>query len=765
MNDEQPVVPQTMTLPVRGDRIAEKNEAEERELPRGAALFSSGVALVLYALLRGPLRWWDLEGFIIVPSAAIFLAAALPLIIAGLVRYLRTGNRPFTGEPPIDLRPFAALLPLIALSDWLSLKYSLFQGPSIRGELSVAAIIAAGTLLALRSIWPLVIGWAMIAPVLLLMTFFGGAAGRLLFSDDHASMLYRLAVLTESFPRVPSYNVLWNAGLDARDFFATGIINLFLLIRPFISSETLVDRYTAIIAFMLFAVMPLTTYLAARISGLTPRAAAVGSLLALAATLLWYRWALKYGAMGFITSTILLPLAVALFHRALDERRRPGYPILIAMVAVTSLVVCWSMMGVVLLPLAAVGVWQLRNVSHRGRLYGAAAMLLAVNLPWMILFINVSQVGRFMTLSAPGYEEQAKAADDHAAGHSHTISASAVRPGSALSLAALQKSVRSAAVSANPLLLALGLPGIFLFATPFLRRSFLILITWLVFLGVIAAPFKPQLELDRMLVIALVLLCVPSAAAIEHLFDRVRGSLSAALACCIAAFLVVGVGAAGAAARNRTLEAFTFAEPDVKGIAAAIGQFGGQGRVLFTGFVLHELSGGHVAPLAYMSRHPLIASSPVHNLWWYTDVIPPGFRARGDAGIEEYFDLMNVSAVLAHEPTWKRFFDGRPDRYRSVYKGRRFNMYRRLRPAPGYVLEGDGDVTAQSTSGFDFIPNTADAVLRFTYLPFLEVLGCEKIEPAPMSDGVTLVRLRGCTPGQKARVQAVSPLVRMTGTW
>lgn len=745
---------------------------------RHRTLFSAACIGLLYGVFHGALRWWSGDGAILIPSGTLLAIFSGAVALGVLFGVHRAKPGPIDLAALIDPMVLAIAIPFVLLSDWLTVSYSLFQGPSIRGEIFAGALLSFGSIAIFRSVWPLVLGWAAIAPLVLLGTFLGGADGRLLFSDDHAAMMYRLAVLTENFPRIPTYNVMWNAGLDARDFFATGVLNFYLLIRPFVDPSTLLSRYTPLVGVILFAMLPLSTYAAARLLAFSCRAAAVSSLLSVASTLVWYRWGLKYGAMGFVTSVALLPLTVAIVLRLLDESKEPSRRLCAGAVLTVTLVLLWSMNGVVLLPLILLAALQANRLLRKRQVAIAALLLLALNLPWMALFLQVSQVTRFLVLSAPGYEEQAAEADHRAAAEGDEkaepvkaplLDANAIRGGhGSFTFASMQRSVRTAGTSVNPLLLFFGLPGLLLLRPGAMRRGLVLLCGWLALLGVVIAPLKPQLELDRMLVIMFVVLTLPAGRAIELLLDRVSlgSSLSSRLLGALtASMLLVGTGAAGAAARNRSLEGFFFASGEVDGLAGAIASYGGEGRTLFTGFVLHELSGGHLAPLAHMVKRPLIASSPVHNKWWYTDVVPEEFRKRGDEGITRYFDLMNVTAVIAHEPLWRKYLEDHPGAYALRWKGRKFRLYERLHPSGGYFLEGAGEIRAQTTGGVTVVPASESVVLKFNYLPFLEADGCAKLEPFTEGESVSLIKLSGCTPGRAVTIRSVSPWRRLSGSW
>jgi tetratricopeptide (TPR) repeat protein len=58
------------------------------------------------------------------------------------------------------------------------------------------------------------------------------APGGLLFSDDHPSFFYRLSQLHDFFPHIPFYNPMWNGGVEAREFFPSGSLGIYLLFAP-----------------------------------------------------------------------------------------------------------------------------------------------------------------------------------------------------------------------------------------------------------------------------------------------------------------------------------------------------------------------------------------------------------------------------------------------------------------------------------------------------------------------------------------------------
>ena len=182
-----------------------------------ALLLPLASAAILFGLCRGGYILWSMDGARIVPSGPVLLAlGTLGLLAVVIVSYVR---RSF---PSLSAHGTVLALALVFLSDWLCLRYNLFQGPGIRGEIMVATLVllAIPSQVLARTVLPLL---AIALPFVLVANFFAESGGRVIFSDDHAAMYYRLMILQDVFPFIPSYNVLWNAGMDAREFFATGM--------------------------------------------------------------------------------------------------------------------------------------------------------------------------------------------------------------------------------------------------------------------------------------------------------------------------------------------------------------------------------------------------------------------------------------------------------------------------------------------------------------------------------------------------------------
>jgi len=717
-----------------------------------------GLALLLFSFYLGETKLWDGNGSSIISSP--FIAATFGFVIIA-VWHSKLLLQKTLGRN--NLLPFAALLILVFASNWFSFSYSLYPGLSFRGEILLFSGIGLAALhFRAKNLFPI---WALLSSIILIFTFLTAADGRLIFTDDHPSVLYRLQLLKENFPFIPFYNPDWNAGSDARDFFATGILNVFIIFLPLIYAFPIEAVYNFIVLGICFALLPLSTYAAARVSGQSKPTAAIAATLSLSCCTLWYRWALSYGAIGFVASGALLPLSYYLAVKLLSPNQLFSRNEAVLLVITFSLMLCWSLSALVFIPLLVIIPW--RRIFQIPYLSKTALAIAVLNIPWIIIFVVVSNVFDFTQLEKAADVENngRETVTEYQPAHTEAAVKGKAKD---FSVTKSLKILREASVKTNPLILFLALPGIFLLFNRTLRIALLLSAAWLIFLGTIYAPVKPQLELERMLLFLCLLLTVPTAKALEQLWDttvekaKSQQFVFAKLiltALCIG-FLLSSTFATGFIVRNRSIERYTFAQPIVNNISSTIREHGGPGRTLFSSFILHQLSAGHIAPLAYFSGHQLIASSPVHNLWWFTDVIPAEFRERKEEGVEEFLNLMNVTSVVAFDKVWRDYFAARPEKYEKLWQEGSFIFFKRHYPENSYFLSGSGELIQQESDAVTVKLSSSEAVLKFTYFPFLTSSACD-IKAANYGKNVQLISLTNCPPNATVTISSISAFSRV----
>lgn len=736
---------------------------------------SLALAVAFISVSGGAWRLWGVDGSVLIPSGTYGVAVGAIMGVGALTLHWFQCKKQHLklSLPPLSAwsNPWAwgSTLIIIFLSHWLCRSYSFIQGPLIRGELILFFLAA---FLATNAIARSSLRWLpILSSLLLLWSFFEAAGGKLLFMDDHAMFLFRFKLLREHFPFIPFWSPLWNAGIDARDFFATGALNAFILASPLFYLFGVEETYNTVVALLLFVLLPAASYAASRFLGAGPKTSSIAAALAMCSSLLWYRWALKYGTMGFVVSSALLPLTVALALRFMTATALT-YRELALFIVTTTLTILWSLAGVALIPLALVAIPRLPTILRSRRHILTIAVLIALNAPWAAMMWKVSNVSRFisaetqathMASTATGDTGEALTEQSEKKETSATAPVFRHRPSSRSIKENLREGLRrwqEESVSLNPLIVALALPA--LCALPrVIRLSYSLVIGWLFMLGTFAVPLKPQLELDRMLVMGAVLLSVPIAGVIASMIEATGRSLAKRLVTAtVLSFLCTSPFAAATVLFNRSPERFFFANTSVDELTAKIHENASGGRTLFTGCVLHQLSNGHLAPLALWSETPLIASSYAHNIWAYKQPIPKSFLAREDTGIREYLDTMNITTVIAHEPYWRKYLQARPDEYSEVARAGSFIVFKRLLTAPSYTLQGTATNLQHFSNKITFTADTTNVVLKFNYFPFLRSSQCS-LTPYTVAPEVTFIKLSGCTVGQTVTVDSVPPIERL----
>lgn len=717
-------------------------------------LLSIGCSVALMAVLAGPLHWWSLDGlqlwggFIQGILVGLVLISVAVVVVEGQFRKLR-----------LDLHAVSWALVLLFFSDWLTRGFNFYQGPEIRGEILLASLVLGAVFGRLSQKFWCHLSLGSIA--LLVGCFLARSGGRLLWSDDHPTFIYRLALLKENFPELLFYNPLWNAGLYAGDLLATGSLNVFLIATPLIYLFDVFSSYNFVVLLIAFGLTPFAMFVGARICGLSAEQAAIAAILSVTGNLFWYTWIFKYGTMGFATTLALIPLNLMLVARLIDSNRTFRLSHAALLIVSFSLMLFWTPSGLVFLPAIALSLFNVRSILKRPFVKSIIFALLVVNIPWIVILFKATNVGNFIDHGV--FETEKRGAIVRAISEETPTSTSV-----ATVLAVATKELREIAMSSNPLLLLFAVPGIALF-TGGTRLLFSITSFWLIVMGTIFVSFKPQMELGRMLLVLTQCLSIPVALAISSLFESARSSTSQNVETrtslktilnsagirkigpsLVAGFLLVGPLCGGAVLWNRSPHQYFFSGNRVDQLTASLKEHAGDGRVLFSGFVLHDLSNSHIAPIALMADKPMVARSHVHNMWKRIDAIPEEFKSRGDEGIEEYLDLYNVSLVTAHEKGWRKYFSERSDKYSSVAKVHRFDVFTRKNYKPSYFYSGDGELIEQTTNVVRLRLSTQEAVVKFEYLPNLRTSGC-KAERYPIAS-VNLIQLKDCPVGEEIKL-------------
>ena len=699
-------------------------------------------------LFRGELKLWDSGGALLFPFIywKRLVAIATGVILAKVI---------LTKRAPRCSYSFLGLIGILVIfcSDWLYSPYALFRAPSIRGEVILCCLIMWAIILA-GIAKGFIKALGICSCLGLFATILTATHGNLIFSDDHPVFLQRLVLLKENFPWIPFYNPRWNLGIDQRDFFATGALGVFLVLSPILYLVDISQNYTSIVALLLFCVIPLGTAYATYRLTRSWTATAIAIVLLLGNSLVWYRWALKYGTIGFLFSSSLIPLAISLLDNYLDREKAYSIGQGALLTAILTLMLLWSPTGLALIPIGALGLLSLPLILRDRPRRWTLCAIMAINLAWISIFLSVSRVSNYVSTETSSKRK--------IVAHRVDAETSATEiPLLAHTAGVSLKVLRDWANSEHPLILMMCIPALLTLA----RRQRIFSGTvaiWCLGLGTIGSLYLPHLELDRMLLIAGLVSIPAIARLLEQIVENAqRGRMVQQFSGAIVSGILLATPfCISSVLLNRSVEHYEVARPVVSQLSEAIRLFGGDGRTTFAGFILHELNGGHIAPLTLWSGKQINASSHVHDKWTYTSVFPERFASRGKEGIREYLDLTNSTSVVAHETKWIQFFRSQPQEYEERWRHEHFALFGRKNVTSSYFHEGEGKISKVTSNAVIVIPETQEATLRYQYFPFLQADTCS-IKAHEVS-GINFIRLTGCTPGKDVTINAKTLWHRVT---
>lgn len=723
---------------------------------KSQVIISGCLAVGLVSILLGTLSFWEVSGPVL--SGGAFLPVMLSSITIALLfffKFLRSRTLIHEKEPTssfeyltkrISQITFSLALLVVLLSQWTCRDYSFFSGPSFRGEILLCIILIyliPQRDKGLRILSLLSLGF-------LSLLFLSYLHGRLLTSDDHATFIYRLSLLKREFPNIPFYFTRWNAGIDARDFFATGAIGIFILFSPLIYLFEVQSIYNILVTILIFLTSPFCYYLASRkILGYPRQVSLYAAFFSVLTSLITYRWILKYGTIGFYLSLSLLPLVTATIIRVIENTPKIPRNIWWTCLISTTFMSLWSPSLLMIAPLGLLAIIRLPFIIKKKSLISLILAGALLNGPWMLLFWKVSNVGSFISNNSQSLQQTEKKKEK-----SFRHKSTEIDLRSALRL------LREETTSANPVLVI----GLFTLV-PLIRRphrkTWAILIAWLVAVGTVAVSLKPQLELDRFFLGALFLGCLPASLVLRRmsLLAKIGKPTSKLIALTFLGITLSSVLSIASVIQNRSIIEYSVESQVWNRLEETLANLPHDGRILFTGCILHEVNGSHLAPLALTTNQSLIASSPFHNIWWYTDSVPIAVSRNGEEYIANYFRKLNVQTIVAHDPKWKKYLK-RSKKFEQIATHDQFVYFKIKDNALDYFLEGSGTLEDKRNDEIIIRPATESLVIKFNWYPFLKASSCE-IAPYDAGDDLTFIQLTRCSPGSTVTIKAISPIERL----
>lgn len=576
-----------------------------------------------------------------------------------------------------------------------------------------------------KGLWKALFGLLVAAQIASFAVLLWTTGGTALYRDDHPSFMFRLWELSRTFPQFVNYNPWWNGGAVNAYCLSSGTGALGFPLFPLWRLSAIHEVYTAGVGVMYILVMPLLAAASLRIMGARRSAAACAGLLALGVSRHFFLWLLHYGTVcAPLAAFFVLPVAACLYRVLCLDRREAWLGVCLALSVV--MLLQWPPGALMMAPVAVSFLCAWRRWSwHKIRfvLICAAAVGLLCFRQFAVILFKAGTVVSHVMGSAP--EDGAGSLADAAGKGLHYLAAH------------LQEG--------HPVLLFLGLAGLFALRARGVRRWFGPALLCFALVTGWGPQVKPHLELGRMAIPMMFLAVGPAAVACSRLLAAADWRLAPARAALIA---LLGMGAWNVAELygNRGSAPYTVLPQTIVDFAERLrNEVPEGGRVMFAGPTVHYFGRGHVAYLPVLTGREMMAVDYYHFPTTYVryEYPPDGFNET-PGRVLDFVRLYNVTHVVSYHDRWKSFFRELSAECEELEgcEGIRAAVFR-MRRRPTLFLKGDGRVTAHF-SRLDVRVGDPDreAVLAYNWVPGLSAPAPVEIFAYDAGQGVQLIGIR-----------------------
>jgi len=559
-----------------------------------------------------------------------------------------------------------------------------------------------------------------------LVTLLRTTGGQAIYRDDHPSFMFRLWEFGATFPRLVTYNPYWNGGVVNFVGTTSGTAAIGLPLFPLWRFFPAHVVYTLGVGLIYIVVMPWIAVASLRIMGANRTAAYCAGLLALGVSRHFFLWMLHYGTVGAaFASSFILPVS-ACVYRIVWLRKREKW-LFAATVAGVFFLLQWPPGALMLLPLGISMLFSTRRWTLRtwGVLCGVGVAVLVLDLRPLLTI--VSQGDSLMA---------------------HVMDAPRQDSGCPLTFEVLKQgftALTAHAIEGHPLLIFLGLGGMFVLPSRSLRRWYAPLLLSLAFLAGWGPHLKPNLQLSRM-AIPMFFAAVPCASILVSRLLETGGRRLAPVRAMVLAVLILGGWSVARLYAGKGHAPYTVPPDDLKSLVEWLrNDTPPGGRIMFAGRCVHYYGRGHVAYLPRLVGREMMACD--YYAFPTTTVeynYPPRPFRQSKARLFEFMELYNVTHVITYHDSWKEAFRRNADKYEevSVPAGERTALFR-VRRKPSLFLRGTGTAEAAfNRIHVELDDPREEVVIKYNWADRLQAPPPVEIAPWDAGGGVQLIAIR-----------------------
>ena len=550
--------------------------------------------------------------------------------------------------------------------------------------------------------------------------FLNATGGDVLYRDDHPAFMHRFWGIKEAFPAWAFYDPTWNGGRMQNAVAASGAANLGFLFQPLWQIGPIHEVYNLVFFTCFMLGLPAVAIASARLCGCQWTGTLAAGCLALTLSRYFWLWLLNYGTVSACATSPMILLIAAIFYRVIYLKRCDRW--LLPLFAFSMFFyLAWPPSAIMGIPIAIAVACSLcgadRKEIHFVLLLSAVGVCAAI--PGYLAILANVDLGRMAGIHSD-----------------HPEIFPAVEKGFNILLSHFQQG--------HPLILFLGLVGVWFLRIQGSVRFFGVALLGLMLLAGWGESWKPQYQLVRSGIPLICLAILPAALWIDRLTSHPRaGRIAAAL---IGALLIVGGFTARDVYANKTPIRFKVMSPHMHQLVDYLKEHSQpDDRILFAGSTVHGVGGGHVAYLPVLTEREMLscdyyAFSPKLVEYNY----PPRAWRKEKGGVERFLNLYNVSHVITYHDHWIQYFKQRPEIYQFEYSfgEKLMKQVYRVKGDSTLFLKGAGRIEA----GVNELQIITDApaeelVIKYNWVDDLRIESPAVMRPYDAGHGVKLIAI------------------------
>lgn len=556
--------------------------------------------------------------------------------------------------------------------------------------------------------------------LLCLAAFLETTGGNIIYEDDHASVMYRIWEISRTFPQLTNYSPYWNGGVVTTSGTTTGAVSLGILFWPLWRSFDIGYLYTYILPILFIFIIPFLIAFSLRLISRDWTASWIAGLFSIGVSQYYFLWLLHYGTPSAeLSSALIVPFACILYRIVWEDKIEWWTGLLLIITAL--FLVLWPL-GV-LLALAAVSpiILNLRRINLRKTLFLGVCFLVFCGLYFKMFLVTTKPQTLGLVSSKSNLCDILRLKTLCNGWHY---------------LGALIK-------EGHPLLIFLGIGGVFFIPSRNIRIWFIPITICLAVISGWGRDFAPKLELNRIAIPLFFISIVPASIWISNLL-KIKTIRYTFIQATLTSLLILGGWNCVRIYKNDSLVRYKAIPNEIKELVNWLKTNTPEdGRILFGGSTMHGYGHSHVAFMPYLVKREMLASDYFH---YSPRIMQPHFPPQEFLNNKDdtfrYMEFYNVTHIITQEEKWENLFHAMPEQYKkeTTISGKTIFSVNR---EPTMFLKGSGEIEKDFNQIKILAENEQEEiVIKYNWQDGLEARKPAEIFPFDTGTSIKLIGIR-----------------------